>query len=157
LPGARPCRIVGLDISHSFVRIATENAARAGVDVEFRQGNAAALPFAAEQFEFILCRAAFKNFGNPVGSLCEMHRVLRPDGTALIVDLRRDASDKAIADEVTKMKLGRIGEFITRTTLRSLRKRAYSKKDFERMLAQTPFEHGDISEDGIGFEIRLTK
>src|SRR5215472_3537363 len=30
-------RIVGLDISHSFVRIAQENAAKAGVDVEFRQ------------------------------------------------------------------------------------------------------------------------
>ena len=36
-------RIMGLDISHAFVRIATENAARAGVSVDFRLGDAAAL------------------------------------------------------------------------------------------------------------------
>src|SRR5262245_55484456 len=35
-------RITGLDISQSFVRIATENAANAGVEVMFREGNAAA-------------------------------------------------------------------------------------------------------------------
>src|SRR5438445_13741200 len=54
-------RITGLDISRSFVRIATENAKRDGVDVEFRQGNASALPFAANVFDFIVTRAAFKN------------------------------------------------------------------------------------------------
>jgi ubiquinone/menaquinone biosynthesis C-methylase UbiE len=32
-----PYRIVGLDISKSFVRMATENAARAGVEVTFRE------------------------------------------------------------------------------------------------------------------------
>src|SRR5215471_2421933 len=60
-----PFRITGLDISHSFVRIAKENAERARVDVEFRQGNASELPFAANWFDFIVCRAAFKNFGDP--------------------------------------------------------------------------------------------
>src|SRR5215472_855615 len=74
-------RITGLDISHSFVRIAQENAAKACVDVEFRQGNASELPFAANWFDFIVCRAAFKNFGNPVGAMREMHRVLIPGGT----------------------------------------------------------------------------
>lgn len=152
-----PYRVIGLDISHSFVRIAAENAARAGIDVDFRQGDAAALPFAAKQFEFVLCRAAFKNFADPLGSLGEMHRVLRPGGTALIVDLRNDASDGAIAHEVTKMNLGRISEFVTRTALRSLRKRAYSKTDLKSMLGRTPFRHGEISEYGIGFEIRLTR
>src|SRR5262245_61664898 len=55
-------RVVGLDISESFVRMATENAARAGVSVEFRQGNASAMPFDADSFDFIFCQAAFKNF-----------------------------------------------------------------------------------------------
>src|SRR5215831_15716786 len=40
-----PYRVVGLDISKSFVRMATENAARAGVGVTFREGNASAMPF----------------------------------------------------------------------------------------------------------------
>src|SRR5947208_1611271 len=40
-----PFRIVGMDISQSFVRIAKENAAQAGVGVTFRQGNASSMPF----------------------------------------------------------------------------------------------------------------
>src|SRR5512138_3223659 len=37
-------QVTGLDISRSFVRIAAENAARAGVAVDFRLGNASAMP-----------------------------------------------------------------------------------------------------------------
>lgn len=150
-------RIVGLDISHSFVRIAQENAAKARVEVEFRQGNASELPFAANWFDFIACRAAFKNFGDPVGALREMHRVLRPGGTALIVDMRRDTTNSEIAEEVSKMNLSPVGAFLTRFILRSLRRRAYTEGDFDSMIAQTPFGHGTISGGGIGFEIRLTK
>src|ERR1700675_4846884 len=39
-------RISGLDISRSFVRIAAENATRAGVEIDFQHGDAAAIPFA---------------------------------------------------------------------------------------------------------------
>src|SRR5262249_35453455 len=95
-----PYRITGIDVSHSFLRIAREKAVRAGVEVDFREGDAAALPSAADQFDFIVCRAAFKNFSDPVGALREMHRVLRQGGKALIIDMRSDASDKAIVDEV---------------------------------------------------------
>src|SRR5262245_47598145 len=55
-------RIVGLDISHTFVAIATENAKKAGVTVAFCQGDAGNLPFISESFDFVVCRAAFKNF-----------------------------------------------------------------------------------------------
>src|SRR5262249_40845212 len=73
-----PYRVAGIDISETFVRLASEHAARAGVEVVFRQGDAAALPFPSETFDFVVCRAAFKNFSDPVGALTEMHRVLRP-------------------------------------------------------------------------------
>jgi ubiquinone/menaquinone biosynthesis C-methylase UbiE len=150
-------RITGLDVSRSFVRIASENAARARVEVDFHEGDAAALPFAADVFDLIVCRAAFKNFSDPVGALREMHRVLRPGGRALIIDMRSDASGESIADEVAKMHLGRIDAFLTRTTLSALRKRAYSKPDFERMVQATPFGRCDIAEQPIGFEVGLVK
>ena len=60
--------------------------------------------------------------------------MLRPGGRALIIDMRRDASGKSITDEVAIMHLGRIDAFLTRTTLSALRKRAYSRQDFERMV-----------------------
>lgn len=153
--GLRP--ITGLDVSHSFVRIAQGNAKRAGVVVDFRQGDASALPFEDRVFETVVCRAAFKNFSDPVGALCEMHRVLRPGGGALIIDMRSDATNSVIRQEVAKMGLGRLSAFITRAALASLRKRAYSGADFERMLAATPFGTGRIEAQPLGFEVRLTR
>ena len=84
--------IVGLDISQTFVRIATDNAKRAGVEVEFRHGNASSMPFDSGSFDFVYCRAAFKNFSEPVRAINEMYRVLKPGGKAVIVDLRKDTS-----------------------------------------------------------------
>lgn len=152
-----PYRIAGLDVSQTFVRIARENAERAGVEVDFREGDAAAMPFAADAIDFIVCRAAFKNFSDPVGALREMHRVLRSGGQAMIIDMRNDASSKSIVDEVAKMHLGRIDAFFTRAALSALRKRAYSKLDFERMAQATPFGRCDIVEQPLGFEVTLVK
>jgi ubiquinone/menaquinone biosynthesis C-methylase UbiE len=111
-------RIAGLDISHSFVRIATQNAARAGVEIAFRQGDAAAMPYPEQSFDFVVCRAAFKNFSDPVGALREMHRVLRPGGEALIIDMRCDASNAAIDERVAAMKLGPLNAFFVRAVFK---------------------------------------
>jgi ubiquinone/menaquinone biosynthesis C-methylase UbiE len=140
-------RITGLDISQSMVRIAKENAARAATDIDFRQGNASALPFAGNWFDFIVCRAAFKNFADPIGAIREMHRVLRPGGTALIIDMRGDATNKAIAETIASLNLGWFNALITTIIFRYyLRKRAYLRTDFERMAAETPFGRADIAE-----------
>src|SRR5262249_39666065 len=48
-------RVTGLDVSRSFVRIARENAARAGVAVDFREGDAAHMPFADGSFDYVVC------------------------------------------------------------------------------------------------------
>ena len=40
-------QVVGLDISKTFVELATENARKAGVQVAFHLGNAASMPFDA--------------------------------------------------------------------------------------------------------------
>src|SRR6516164_3285533 len=45
-----PYRIAGLDVSRTFVRIARDHAARAAVQVDFQEGDAAALPFDADTF-----------------------------------------------------------------------------------------------------------
>jgi ubiquinone/menaquinone biosynthesis C-methylase UbiE len=150
-------RIVGLDISKSFVRIATDNAAKAGVAVTFREGNASSMPFESDSFDFIYCRAAFKNFSEPVQALREMHRVLKPGGKAIIHDMRRDASPEAIKATVQEMGLGWFNSLLTRWILRWLRKRAYSQADFQQMIAEMPFRTGEIKCDGIGLEVCLCK
>jgi len=152
------CSVAGLDISRSFVRIATENASRAGVAVEFVHGNASAMPFPGEAFDFLICRAAFKNFVQPLDALREMHRVLRPGGRALIIDMRSDVSDAAIDEEVEKMNLGRIDSLLTRVIFKhGLRKAAYSKSAFVALAAASPFGTCEIEERSIGMEIWLQK
>src|SRR4029079_6128898 len=82
-------KITGLDISKDFVEIAKRNAREAGVEVEFRQGSVGDVPFPEDTFDFIICTAAFKNFKEPLEALSQMHRVLKPGGTALVVDMNR--------------------------------------------------------------------
>ena len=150
-------RIVGLDISKSFVRIATENAARAGVQVTFREGNASSMPFESDSFDFVCCRAAFKNFSEPVQALNEMYRVLKPGGKAVIHDLWSDASGEGIKAAVKEMGLGRLNSLLTRWILRWLRKRAYSQEEFRRMVGETPFGTCEINCDPIGATVTLRK
>jgi ubiquinone/menaquinone biosynthesis C-methylase UbiE len=153
-----PYVITGLDISHTFVDIASKKAAEAGVRVDFQQGNASSMPFADDTFDFLLCRAAFKNFGQPVRALREMCRVLKPGGRGLIVDLRKDASLESINHEVDGMGLNAVNKAITKLVFRTfLLKTAYTNRQVQQMLAQANFRSVDIHEAGIGFEISMTK
>jgi ubiquinone/menaquinone biosynthesis C-methylase UbiE len=151
-------RIVGLDLSADFVRMASENARASGVQVAFRQGNAACLPLDSDAFDFVLCRAAFKNFADPHRALNEMHRVLRSGSRALIIDLRSDASLAEVNAQVSKMNLGVVNSTITRFIFKHvLLKRAYSKEDFERLAGESQFGSCQIRVDAIGLEVWLTK
>jgi ubiquinone/menaquinone biosynthesis C-methylase UbiE len=152
------CRVVGLDISQSFVRMAAENAQRAGVQVEFRHGDVAAMPFAPDSFDFLVCRAAFKNFSDPARALNEMNRVLKPGGRALIIDLRSDASADAIDAHVKSMGLGWVNSLLTKWAFKhTLLKRAYSEGQFRQMASEAPFKACEIRADPIGLEVSLTK
>jgi len=151
-------KITGLDISQSFVEICRKNAATAGVQAEFRQGDAAHMPFEAGSFDFIFCQAAFKNFSQPVQAIGEMYRVLSPGGLAVIVDLRRDAPWAEIEKEVAGMGLDPLNRFMTRWTFRlMLLKTAYSVDQIKAMVARTPFRKSHIDVSEIGFQLWLEK
>lgn len=150
--------ITGMDLSRTFVKMAAEKAAQAGVRVQFVQGSASSMPFPKDSFDFLLCRAAFKNFADPVGALKEMCRVLRPGGTALLIDLRRDAQPRDVSRAVDQMNLTAVNRLVTKAVFRTmLIPSAYSRAEFEQMLSQTAFSHIDIAGEGIGFEITMTK
>jgi ubiquinone/menaquinone biosynthesis C-methylase UbiE len=151
-------QVVGLDISKSFVEMAQTRARQAGVIAEFRHGNASDMPFDADTFDFIVCRAAFKNFTEPVQAIREMHRVLRPGGKALIIDLRGDASPKDINAAVDSMGLSWINRLLTNWTFKHvLLKNAYTRGEIERFVSQTNFGTCEIRADAIGMEIWLEK
>jgi len=150
--------ITGLDISHSMVRIATKNAAAAGVPARFLQGSASNLPFPKNSFDFLLCRAAFKNFAKPFQALQEMSRVLKPGGIAVIIDLNRNASPQEISRGIDAMGLSWFNRQFTKLVFRTaLLKSAYTKEEFQELLWEASFSHYEIHENYMGFEIWLTK
>ena len=151
-------KVVGLDISKTFVELATENAKKAGARVEFHHGNASAMPFDRGSFDLIVCRAAFKNFSEPIRAINEMHRVLKPGGKAVIVDLRKDASAREIDAAVDEMKLDRINSAVTKWIFKHfLLKRANSQDDFRRMAAQSMAGKCEISVEDISLIVTLRK
>ena len=148
-------KVTGIDISKTMVEIARETATDAGVDVDFIEGDATHMPFASGTFDLIVCQAAFKNFRHPVEALNEMRRVLRPGGTAVIEDLRRDSSRADINREVDAQGLRGPSRLMTRWILAFLRRRAMSAPEFEALARQSSFESCAATPDGISLVVRL--
>jgi ubiquinone/menaquinone biosynthesis C-methylase UbiE len=150
--------VTGLDISKTFVELARKNAAQAGVRVDFRAGNASEMPFAENSFDLLVCRAAFKNFSEPQKALREMRRVLRPGGTGVIIDLRRDTPMTEIQRYIDHMGLNAWNRWVTTLTFRfMLLKRAYTKPELEKMLEGIGFAKAEVRTDEIGMEAWFEK
>ena len=147
-------KITGMDISKDLVEICTRNAMEAGVQIEFQQGNVSNMPFQSNVFNFIICVLAFKNFKEPLKALKEMHRVLKPGGIALIMDLNRNASMRVTKKVAENMGLKGLKAYIAGAIQRS---GAYSRNEFESFISQTEFNDSEIRDSDLGFSIYLRK
>jgi ubiquinone/menaquinone biosynthesis C-methylase UbiE len=155
----RPLKVIGLEISRTFVEIARANARTAGVDVEFQEGDVASMPFKDEAFDFIMCTSSFKNFAEPQRALDEMYRVLKSGSKAWISDLRHDVSDGAIDTFVkNEMKMSGLGgAFMRYSFKRMLRPRALTRAQFEELVSLTQFNKATITENEVDLEVLLEK
>jgi ubiquinone/menaquinone biosynthesis C-methylase UbiE len=154
----RGLSVRALDISKTFVEIARRNAAAEGVDVRFDLGNAAALRLDDASVDFVVCRAAFKNFSEPLKALQEMRRVLRPGGKALLIDMRRDASMAEVKHYVDGLSVSRLNRWFMLFTFRHmLIKRAYPLEQFRRMAIEAGWDQLQIDTSRMGFEAWMTK
>lgn len=150
--------VTGIDISPDFVEIGKRNAREAGVSVDFRQGNASAMALPDNAFDFVVCSAAFKNFKDPLNALSEMYRVLKPDGTALILDMNHDATKEDIENEINQYGMKGFDRFFVKLSFKTfLKSGAYTQEGFEELLAQTAFSRHEIIKSGVGFQIWLYK
>ena len=148
--------VTGLDVSRTFVEIAAKNARNAGIRVDFHQGNASAMPFADQSFDFAYCSAAFKNFSQPLEALNEMYRVLRPGGAASIVDLCKDTPVTEIDAYINQSGRNQMDAWLTKWTFRHvLLKRAYTKDEFMRLARQSKFGECELGNDSIGIRVRF--
>jgi ubiquinone/menaquinone biosynthesis C-methylase UbiE len=151
-------KISGLDISQSFVQMASQYAKREGVVARFIHGSASDIPLEDGLFDLIVCRAAFKNFSEPLKALNEMHRVLKPGGRAVIIDLRKDTSWKEIVAYVDGLHISRTNTWMTKFTFKHvLLKRAYTEAQMTTLVNESDFESCEIIKAPVGMEVRLTR
>ncbi len=152
------CEVTGVDISESFVRMATEYARKEGVRVSLIHGSASDLPLSANTFDLVVCRAAFKNFSEPLRAINEMRRVLKPGGMALIIDLCKDSSWKEIVAYVDGLRLSRMSAFMTKFTFKHmLLKRAYTEESMKALAGRSEFGSCEIKRNAVGMEVRFRR
>jgi ubiquinone/menaquinone biosynthesis C-methylase UbiE len=154
----RGLRVRAVDISKTFVEIAQRNVAVEGVEARFELGNAAALPIEDASVDFVVCRAAFKNFTEPVKALSEMRRVLRLGRTALLIDMRRDVPVAELKRYVNRLGVSRLNRWFMMLVFRSmLIKRAYPLEEIRRMATEAGWVDPRIEISPVGFEAWMTK
>jgi ubiquinone/menaquinone biosynthesis C-methylase UbiE len=154
----RGLAVQAVDISQTFVEIARRNAVAEGVDIQIQRGNAASLPLTDSSVDFVVCRAAFKNFSEPEKALAEMRRVLKPGGQALIVDMRRDASMAGVKRYVKTLGADLLDRWFIMLVFRFvLIKRAYPPEEFQRMVVAAGWCPAKMNLSDTGFEAWLQK
>jgi ubiquinone/menaquinone biosynthesis C-methylase UbiE len=103
----RAASVVAFDATERMLEKARARCAKAGLhNVEFRQGDAEDLPFGDAQFDGVVTRLAIHHFAHPRRALEEMFRVLRPGGTAVIVDVvsSEDAAQSALQNAIERLR-----------------------------------------------------
>ena len=154
----RGLQVRGVDISKTSVQIANHNAVADGVHAHFELGNASALPLEDASVDFVVCRAAFKNFSEPVRALSEMRRVLRPGGTALLIDMRRDVKVEELKRYVNGLGVNLLNRLFMMAVFRGmLIRRAYRLEEIWRMAIEAGWTEPRIDSSPVGFEAWMTK
>jgi SAM-dependent methyltransferase len=83
------CQVTGIDLSVPFVEIANALARRVGMEgqVKFQQGNALALPFADQAFDYAWTQHVAMNIADRQTLYAGIHRVLKTGGKFAIYDI----------------------------------------------------------------------
>lgn len=76
-----------VDYNRSMVDIALKNTGEAGLNVKIVQASVECLPFQSRFFDTVLVTMAFTGFPDSHGAMVEIHRVLKPRGRVVIVDI----------------------------------------------------------------------
>jgi demethylmenaquinone methyltransferase/2-methoxy-6-polyprenyl-1,4-benzoquinol methylase len=91
---AVPARIVAIDFAEGALRRMREKAGELGTQIPIYclAGNALSLPFKGGSFDAALIAFGIRNFVDPLQSLREIFRILRPTGVVCILELSRPRS-----------------------------------------------------------------
>lgn len=117
-------RITGVDLSEGMIEIGRRKVADKKLDkrISLHTADCLDLPFDDNTFDCITCAYGVRNFENLAAGYREMHRVLRPGGMAVIIELSTPPSPlvKPLYRLYTRCIIPTVGRLISNDT------RAYS-------------------------------
>lgn len=99
--------VVGVDLSAAMLAVARES-----LSIPLIQGTAEQLPFAAGSIDFLTMGYALRHVDDLVSTFREFHRVLRPGGTVLVLEIARPT--KRLLHSFLSAYLGGIVPLISR-------------------------------------------
>lgn len=151
--------VVGVDLSRRMLRYGERRLQQRGAtSVSLRYGDATELPFEDEQFDMAYSIASLKMWPDRDAGLREMHRVLRPGGRIIVLELDRGATDEAVRNYARRFRLIPAG-------ICAIYVRAYVVAqspdilDAQALMQRSPFAHFDVTRmpDYPFFAIRAQK
>ena len=89
-----PIAVTGVDLSEGMIEIGRAKVAKEGLQevVTLGIGDCLLLPFTDASFDAVTCAYGVRNFADLQAGYREMHRVLRPGGRAVILELSTPTS-----------------------------------------------------------------
>jgi ubiquinone/menaquinone biosynthesis C-methylase UbiE len=127
-------QLTGIDLSEQMLEIARTRARELGREVELREGDAHALPFADASFDTVVCTFGLCAIPDIDAALDEMTRVLRHGGKLILVD--HIASSSRLARGVQRVlevvTVPMASEHFLRRPLVNVRRRAFTIEQAQR-------------------------
>ena len=90
-------KVYGIDMIPQMIEISRRKAAEASADIAFQPGSIDDIPFSANRFDAVLCSFMIFHMSEAVRrkGIQEIHRVLKPQGRLLVLDLTPPTSRRA--------------------------------------------------------------
>ena len=87
-------KIIGVDISEGMLNVGKEKIKKLGLSnkIDLQMGDSEKLLFDNNTFDTVIVSFGVRNFENLLKGLTDMCRVLKPDGTCLVVEFSKPAS-----------------------------------------------------------------
>lgn len=98
-------RLTGLDLAPGQIQRARARTREASVAADFHEGSALQLPFGVESFDAVVSVASIKHWPDQALGLREIHRVLRPGGSMLVVEVDRGCQMEDVRDFTSHFRL----------------------------------------------------
>jgi ubiquinone/menaquinone biosynthesis C-methylase UbiE len=126
--------IYGIDYNEKMIEIASNKMAKTTITAHLSQANVENLPFPDNTFDTVINTMAFTGYPNGDKAMSELKRVLKKEGSLLLVDFDYPDNNNLFGYLIVRL-WEKCGDII---------------KDISSLLLQHDFEYKDISVGGFG-------